>query len=173
MQVLSRQRGVSLIEVLVAMLIFSIGVLGIALMQIKGAQFSKQAGGRTIAVLQARSLADAMRANLAGVYGVATDGDIGSKDGDLSGSYYLYNGTGTPDPGSCSSLSCKQAKQDLLDWLGQLKSGTAKPTVTITANTDTGALSIRSGWLDMTAGGTATGGSDIYRFDFLPQWSSQ
>jgi type IV pilus assembly protein PilV len=37
MQVMSRQRGVSLIEVLVAIVIFSVGVLGIALMQIKGA----------------------------------------------------------------------------------------------------------------------------------------
>ncbi|HXE76782.1 MAG TPA: type IV pilus modification protein PilV [Rhodanobacter sp.] len=173
MQVLSRQRGVSLIEVLVAMLIFSIGVLGIALMQIKGSQFSKQAGGRTVAVLQARSLADAMRANLAGVYGVASEGDIASKNGDLSASYYLYDGTTAPNPSGCSNDPCQQAKRDLLHWLDQLKSGTAKPTATVTANTDTGALTITSGWADMTAGGTATSASDAYKFDFQPQWSGQ
>src|SRR5690606_29609073 len=96
MQVLSRQRGVSLIEVLVAMLIFSIGVLGIALMQIKGAQYTKQAGARTVAVLQARSLADAMRANPAGVYGVDNKDLIPSKNGDLSDSYYVYSGPAIP-----------------------------------------------------------------------------
>jgi type IV pilus assembly protein PilV len=173
MQVLLRQRGVSLVEVLVAMLIFSIGVLGIALMQIKGSQFSKQAGSRTVAVLQARSLADGMRANLAGVYGVATAAGIGPKNGDLSSSYYLYDGTTAPNPGGCSNPSCKQAKTDLVLWLAQLNSGTAQPTATVTANTNTGALTITSGWLDMTARGTATSTSDAYKFDFQPQWSRQ
>ena len=65
MHALSRQRGVSLIEVMVAVLIFSIGVLGLALLQAKGAQFTKESGSRTAAIIQARSLADAMRATSA------------------------------------------------------------------------------------------------------------
>src|SRR6185312_5673006 len=127
MQVLSRQRGVSLIEVLVAMLIFSIGVLGIALMQIKGSQFSKQAGGRTVAVLQARSLADAMRANLAGVYGVDNKDLIPSKNGDLSDSYYVYSGPAVPTSVGCDNAACRQAHSDLAQWITQLKAAAPTP----------------------------------------------
>ena len=167
MQVLSRQRGVSLIEVMVAVLIFSVGVLGIALMQIKGSQFGKQAGARTVAVLQERSLADSMRANLAGVYGVASTSLISSQNGNLASSYYLYDGSTTPDPTSCSgNAACVQAKNDLLNWLAQLKSGTASPTASVTVNTDTGSLTVTSGWSDMTPGGASN--NDSYQFDFQP-----
>lgn len=180
MQVLSRQRGVSLIEVLVAMLIFSVGVLGIALMQIKGSQFSKQAGSRTVAVLQARSLADAMRANPAGVYGVASEAEIAGKKGDLSGSYYLYDGTAAPDPTSCSG-SCGQAKSDLAAWLKELRAGTSAPVksdgstgnpsglATVTVNTDnTGTLVIASSWNGMNPNSSGVSTNDTYRFDFQP-----
>src|SRR5690348_13787526 len=56
-------RGVSMIEVLVAIVIFSLGLLGLAMMQLKGASFTKDSGARSVAVLQARSLADRMQAN--------------------------------------------------------------------------------------------------------------
>lgn len=127
---LSRQRGVSLIEVLVAVVIFSIGVLGVALMQLKSAQFTKQAGSRTVAVVQARSLADAMRANPAGVYGVANQSLIPAQNGVLTSSYYVYNGASAPDPSTCSgaNVPCQQAKRDLLTWLAQLKASTVAPT---------------------------------------------
>lgn len=168
MQVLSRQRGVSLIEVLVAVVLFSVGVLGIALMQIKGSQYSKQAGARTVAVLQARSLADAMRANPAGVYGVSTVSDIAAKNGDLSGSYYLYDGSTAPDPASCSPDPCKQAKRDLQAWLAGMKSGLTSPAATVANNTaaNTGTLRITTSWNAMSPGGASN--NDTYQFDFQP-----
>jgi len=173
MQVLSRQRGFSLIEVLVAVVIFSLGVLGIALMQLKGAQFTKQSGSRTAAVVQTRSLADAMRANPAGVYGVASQSLIAAQNGLLTGSYYLYDGKTTPDPTSCGNPACKQAKNDLLLWLAQLKASTvagtgAVPAGQITVNANTGALTIVSSWNGLIQNTNGATTNDQYQFDYQP-----
>lgn len=166
MKVVSRQRGISLIEVMVAIIVFSVGVLGVALLQMKGAQFSKQAGIRTVAVLQARSLADAMRANPAGVYGVSAESQITGKNGDLSGSYYLYDGSAVPDPTSCSDNACKAAKSDLVNWLTQLKSANNAAALSrVTLNTQTGTLTIKATWSE-TAPGVTT--NDVYQFDYQP-----
>jgi type IV pilus assembly protein PilV len=164
MQVLSRQRGVSLIEVLVAIVIFSVGVLGIALMQIKGSQFSRQAGARTVAVLQARSLADAMRANPSGVYGPSGD------TGDLSGSYYKYDGTAAPDPSSCGggNGACAQAMSDLTNWLKELNAGTATPVASVQPNPNAGTLTIKISWKAMSPGVINDTTTDAYQFDYQP-----
>lgn len=172
MQVLSRQRGFSLIEVLVAVVIFSLGVLGIALMQLKGAQYTKQSGSRTVAVLQMRSLADAMRANPAGVYGVASESLIAAQNGSLANSYYLYDGKRVPDPTSCSG-ACSQAQSDLLVWLAQLKASTvagtgAVPVGQITLNNNTGALTIVSSWNGLIQDTNGATTNDQYQFDYQP-----
>lgn len=165
----SSQRGVSLIEVMVAIIVFSVGVLGIAMLQIKGSQFSKQSGARTVAILQARSLADAMRANPAGVYGVSTQVQISGKKGDLSGSYYLYDGKSKPDPSGCNDTPCKTAKNDLLNWLAQLSAGASDASLhsKVSVNTSTGTLTVASSWSNL-APGTATSGTDAYQFDYQP-----
>lgn len=175
-----RQRGVSLIEVLVAIVIFSVGMLGIAFMQVKGAQYTKQSGARTVAVLQARSLAEAMRANPSGVWGVATPDQIPSKKGDLSDSYYVYDGTSEPNPSTCSDAACKQAKQDLLDWLAQLRAGVAVPVKTdgktanaaalgtVTNDTKTGTLIIASSWNGLIRDASGASSNDSYSFSYQP-----
>jgi type IV pilus assembly protein PilV len=180
MSFLSRQRGVSLIEVLVAIVIFSVGVLGVALMQIRGMQYSKQAGSRTTAILQARSLADAMRANPAGVYGVSSESQIAGKNGDLSSSYYLYDGSGTPDPATCGDDACKQARKDLDQWLAQLQAATPAPAASsggaspvrasVTVSGDhTGTLTIASSWNGMIPDTTSGATHNVsYQFNFQP-----
>lgn len=165
MQVLSRQRGVSLIEVLVAIVIFSVGVLGLALLQLKGAQFTKESGSRSNAVIQARSLADAMRANPQAV-----------QPADGTSSYYLYDGTAAPDPSTCSgNASCVRAKTDLQNFLAALRqSGIAAvggPVATVTADTTLGTLTIKVSWNGLdTNGDNALTASDNgnYTFSFLP-----
>lgn len=101
-------RGVSMIEVLVAIVVFSIGLLGIALMQLKGATFTKESGSRTMAILQARSLADRMQANPKGV----AAGD------------YIFNGSTPPNiqvPCPGSSVAACVADNDIAEWLDQVK----------------------------------------------------
>lgn len=164
----SSQRGVSLIEVMVAIIVFSVGVLGVAMLQIKGSQFSKQSGARTVAILQARSLADAMRANPAGVYGVPTKAQISGKKGDLSSSYYLYDGKSKPDPSGCNDTPCQVAKNDLLNWLAQLNAGATNASNSkVSVNTSTGTLTIASSWSNLAPGATASS-TESYQFDYQP-----
>ncbi|HEY4143859.1 type IV pilus modification protein PilV [Pinirhizobacter sp.] len=169
------QRGVSLLEVLVAIVIFSVGVLGLALMQLKGAQFTKQAGARTVAVLQARSLADAMRANPAGVFGVSKSSDIAAKGGDVSASYYKYTG-GIPDPSKCGDDPCKVAAADITNWITQISTTLAVPVGTvgiasITPSTTRGTLTITTTWNGLSQSRDSTGtdtNNESYSFDYLP-----
>lgn len=67
------QRGASLIEVLVAVIIMSIGLLGVAAMQSVTLRNSQGSMERTQAVIQSYTILDAMRANLAAARGGAYD----------------------------------------------------------------------------------------------------
>lgn len=58
-----QQRGFTLIEVLVAILILSIGVLGAAGMQVAALQSNKEARNQAVGVRYAQEIADRMRAN--------------------------------------------------------------------------------------------------------------
>ena len=59
-------QGFSLIEVLVALLVLAIGLLGLAALQTTGLKFNHQSYERTQAVLQAYDIIDRMRANKSG-----------------------------------------------------------------------------------------------------------
>ncbi len=62
---LNAQRGMSLIEVLVAVLIMGVGLLGIAAMQATALRNSQSALERSQAIIQSYAIIDAMRANRA------------------------------------------------------------------------------------------------------------
>lgn len=63
---LQRESGFSLIEVLVALLVLSIGLLGLAMLQVQGLRFTTDSYQRTQATLLAYDLMDRMRANKVG-----------------------------------------------------------------------------------------------------------
>jgi len=79
---LRRQSGTSLIEVLVAVIIMSVGLLGVAAMQSIALRNSHGAMERTQAVIQTYAMFDAMRANLTaareGVYNMDSCGIPGA-----------------------------------------------------------------------------------------------
>ena len=64
-----KQAGASLIEVMVAFLILSIGLLGLAMLQGKSLRLNTDAYLRSQATLIAHELMENMRANPTGVYG--------------------------------------------------------------------------------------------------------
>lgn len=91
-------RGFSLLEVLIALVVLSIGLLGVAGLQIGGLRYVHNANLRYQASLQANDMIDRMRANRAGV---------------AAGAY--NNISGTPlDPG-CISTGCSPATMAVTD----------------------------------------------------------
>ncbi|MBZ0125559.1 MAG: type IV pilus modification protein PilV [Rhodocyclaceae bacterium] len=96
------QRGLSLIEVLITIVIVSFGLLGIAGMLLRGLSSGTISTTRSIAVMQANEMADRMRANLSGL-----------RDGN-------YNALSYTTVSSCSSTclagKCTPAEQAALDF---------------------------------------------------------
>ena len=62
-----KQTGVSLIEVMISIVIFSIGLMGMGALQITALQTTSDSYLRTLASFQAYDMAERMRANTAGV----------------------------------------------------------------------------------------------------------
>lgn len=105
-----RATGFTLLELLIAIVIFAIGLLGIASLQIAGLRFTQDAQLRSTALMHAETLADRMRANPTGV--VNGDYDIG--EGNMPG--------GMPNP-DCSVDECNSqamANYDLVTWIRDL-----------------------------------------------------
>lgn len=79
---LNKQRGITIIEVLVAMLILAVGLLGMASLQVRAVSDTTNSSFRSIAIFYANDMADRIRANPAaeGVGGYANkDKDDGSE----------------------------------------------------------------------------------------------
>jgi len=109
---LRKQSGVGLIEVLVALLVLSVGVLAIIGMQISGKQANYDAVQRTTAAHLAMDLVERMRANPSELDAYVTDEVLGG--GSL----------GEPNPSCDSSAdSCtaaQMAEADLYQWEQQM-----------------------------------------------------
>jgi type IV pilus assembly protein PilV len=149
----ARAQGFTLVEVLVALVIISIGMLGIAKMQALALSGTGVSRSRSLAAIQAASLADAMHANrqywstglptAAAVVATATNGTAASADGTLSGAlgtvaallsastpaYSIYcNNIATP----CSGTN--MAAADFYNWALDLKAVLPNSTATVTCN---------------------------------------
>ncbi|WP_435751028.1 type IV pilus modification protein PilV [Thauera sp. AutoDN2] len=74
----TRQAGVSLIEVLVAVLVLSLGLLGMAGLQTSALRNNQSAFERSVAVIESYSIVDAMRVDrvnaVNGVFNILIDG---------------------------------------------------------------------------------------------------
>ncbi len=121
-QLLRMNRGFSLIEVLIALVVLAIGLLGLATLQMTSLQFNSDAYLRSQATVLAYDIADRMRSNMTGVvagnYTVSTETDANAKV-----SSYASCGTsgGTCDctgTGSCSVAN--MAQYDLGTWYDRL-----------------------------------------------------
>lgn len=112
----TRQAGVSLIEVLVAMLVVSFGVLAVTGLQATAARYGKTSEFRSVATLLAADLADRMRANKPGV-------DLGSYS--LANEYSPIDSM--PEVPDCAiDTACTEtelAAIDIAEWRRSLFSG--------------------------------------------------
>lgn len=94
------QSGFTLLEVMIALVIFSIGLLGLAGLQAGGLRSNTQAQLRTIATIQAYDMAERIRSNPRGV----EDGDYNAFD------------DASPTAGDCINNTCTAAEMATYDY---------------------------------------------------------
>ncbi len=102
-----RQRGVSIVESLVALVVITVGMLGIAGLYLSSMQASRTAKVRTHAVELAASIADRIRANR-----------------DAGTAYDTAGYSSAPATQDCSTARCDPdalAQDDLSRWLTDLR----------------------------------------------------
>jgi len=134
-----RQAGVGLIEVLVAVLVLSIGFLGIAALQAHSLSINNSAMARSMATVASYSILDAMRVDIASAEGGA------------------YNGPVTAN--ACPAASTTLASVQLNLWCGQLAStlgASASTSGTINCS-NTGVCTVAITFDDSKSGTAGTG----------------
>lgn len=106
----THQSGLSMVEVLVTLLIVSVGLLGLAGMQLKALQYNHQAHLRTQATILASDMLDRMRANLPGTI-----------DDKYS---FIDTRTETRTAKNCATESCavpeEMAIYDIRQWMSNI-----------------------------------------------------
>lgn len=110
---LGRAHGFSMVEVLVAILVFSIGLLGLAGLQSLSLASSHVSALRSVAVMHARDMADRMRANLGAVHA-----PVGQRYHDLTAAdrscRWMHFKHQHATPANCTPQQL--AEDDLFDW---------------------------------------------------------
>jgi len=122
---LRRRRGVTLVEMLVALLVISIGLLGLAGLQNVSLQYNHSSYLRTYANNMAYDIADRMRAN---------------RDAARNGDYNINFG----DAPSGSGV----VRDDLQEWLGAIQGTLPDGEGEIEVQGDDRITTIRIRWLD-------------------------
>lgn len=98
-----RAAGFSLIEVLIAITVLAVGLLGVAALQTTSVRVNQSANFRSQATTFAAAMLDAMRANRAAV---------------LRGEYYAAARTANCEPATATTGSA--AQRDIAAWRGQI-----------------------------------------------------
>lgn len=142
-----KNRGFSLLEVLIALIILSVGLLGIAALQGVALKTNHSAYQRSQATFLSYDMMDRMRAN---------------RNAALAGNYNLAL---TDNPSSSGTL----AEQDLNDWINNYVAQLL-PAGDGSINCDANGLcTVTVQWDEGRAGGTATSGGNIAQFSFTAQ----
>jgi len=138
-----RQRGASLIEILVAVLILSLGLLGLASMQLRAMRGAVSSVQRTQAVILSHYILDLMRVDR-----VAASGG-------------LYNTPGGLNQPLCAAPQAAPAnfsQAELFDWFTRVKAQIGQPAdvttcAAIDCNAQSGVCTIQLQWDDSASGG--------------------
>ena len=117
----NKQQGFTLLEVLIALLVLSIGLLGLAALQTTGLRSNEMASMRTSSTMLAYDISDRMRAN---------------PQGTIDSDYVIGTGAVSGTPPDCTSSDCTTAQMatfDLSQWktaIAQLPGGLGEITQT-------------------------------------------
>lgn len=147
----SANRGVTLIEVLVAVLVLSIGMLGIAGLQARALKYNQSSYERSVAVIQSQSIGDSMRANSAeaklGRYNIAKKCDT-------------------------AAASTSQADGDLAAWIGQMQTSLSGAAANVCGGvncTAAGLCTVSVQWDDTRGNADKSGATQIEQLNIVTQ----
>ena len=132
------QRGFSMIELLVSLVVLAIGLLGLAALQTTALRNNQSSYFTTIATSQIQSMADRMRANPSGL----SDGDYNSISGIPS------------DPGCNPCTPAQHAQRDAYQWNTDNRNLLPSGQGTVTANGSTYTITVM--WDNDRTGATGT-----------------
>lgn len=134
----NNQAGFTLLEVLIALIILAVGLLGMASLTVHSMQSNQSAYMRSQASVLAYDMADRMRTNYIGATTTTT--------------YTAATATAPSCPSGCSPS--EQAQLDVAQWRAALQSSMPGATATITrtsAGADIFAYQITINWTDAGA----------------------
>ncbi|MDH3401349.1 MAG: type IV pilus modification protein PilV [Chromatiales bacterium] len=140
------KNGFSLVEVLVALLVISIGMLGLAALYVETLRLNRTAIYRTQAVTLASDMAERIRANAGGAAGYAGAGaDSGCNDGATA---------------AVECTAAQMAAQDIFDWqqMAQtlLPGGTATIGVVAAGGGTPNVYTLTITWTEVSQGGNVS-----------------
>ncbi len=132
----NRARGFTLVEALVALLVLSIGLLGVAAMQLSSLRANSGAFQRSQATFLAQDLADRMRANRTAALAQAYD--------------FTFGTAPPPAPANTAEIDLAAWKARLAATLPPGSSGSTAddPDAAVTTNVATGIVTIAIRWDD-------------------------
>lgn len=168
-----QQRGFGLVEVLVALLVLSIGLLGLAGLQAVSLRSNHGSFIRGQAVILANDIADRMRANRLGVTDV-NGNDVGAYDSaDVAGNFQAAADNSCSQVGATAPSVCsiaQMAAHDAFEWnqtlTQRLPGGTGTVCIDSTPNDPVlplsncdgsgGVYAIKIDWTEIEGGGPVT-----------------
>ena len=136
--------GFTMVEVLVAIVVLSIGLLGLAGLQATGLKNNNSSYQRSQANILANEMFDRIRANRAGM---------------IAGAYDNPYGSGAPTDPGCSTTGCTaetMAQFDVYAWETQLAATLPSGTGNITGSGPNSIYTITVMWDDERTGATGT-----------------
>lgn len=158
----SGERGFTLMEILISVLVLSVGLLGLASLQAAGLSANNSAYFRTQAIHLANDMADKIRANPVEV----TTGTFNNVSAPVASPTDCSQGT------NCTTTEV--AQHDIAEWYGSLASELPGATGTITRNAGTQVVTVSVMWDDARTGANGTGcttaAADMFCFNiaFIP-----
>lgn len=163
----NHQRGFTLVEVLVALVVLAIGLLGLASLQIMSIKFNTDSYLRSQATTLAYDISDRLRTNTAaaraGNYTTATKADADAKkaayDGCSAAACNCYSG------GNCTAANL--ATFDLGTWYQRVETALPgatenRPTIIFDAATNTATITIN--WRERDLGQTQSWEVQLWPF---------
>lgn len=136
-----KETGIALIEVLVAVLVLAIGLLGMAAMQVQSSQMTNGAEQRTQAILLTADMMDRIRANR-----------VSSAD---------YNGISVdPATTTCATdyapdATASVSANDITEWSNLVVCLLPEGTGTVVVNSATGEVAVTVDWAKADSDGVA------------------